>query len=212
MLKCLCLLICLAGTHAAAGAWPRQEGTGFASVATRLTFDDTFMTLTSYSSAYLEYGLNGRHTLGLDAGYSNDGTSRAIAFVRQPLTTTKAGGPIAAELGLGVIDTQIVLRPGISWGRGLDKGWMAADALAEIRMTGATDLKLDLTLGLKDDRGRMLILQLQTGKPFGQAATAQLAPSVVIPFGKSRHLEIGASTDLLERRNYGIKFGLWQDF
>ncbi|SMC91302.1 hypothetical protein [Primorskyibacter flagellatus] len=212
MLNCLCLLICLTGTLANAGAWPRPEGTGFASVATRLSFDDTFMTLTSYSSAYLEYGLNGRHTLGLDAGYSSDGTSRAIVFVRQPLSTTKAGSPIAAELGLGVIDTQTVLRPGISWGRGLDKGWMAADALAEIQMTGATDLKLDLTLGLKDDRGRMLILQLQTGKPFGRAATAQLAPSVVVPFGKSRHLEVGASADLLERRNFRIKFGLWQDF
>ena len=212
MLRCLSLLLCLAGTHAAAGAWPRQEGTWFTSVATRFNFDGSFASTPTYNSAYVEYGLNGRHTLGLDAGQSGDGTSRAIAFLRLPLAETRKGNPLSAELGLGVIDTQIVLRPGMSWGRGLDKGWLAADALGEIGLTGDTTLKLDLTLGLKDDNGRMLILQLQNAISPGTPVTAQFAPSVVVPFGKTRHLEIGASAALLGPRSYAIKFGLWQDF
>jgi hypothetical protein len=212
MLRCICLLLFLTGAQATAGAWPRQEHTAFSSVATQLNFGNVLNTAPSYNSAYLEYGLNGTHTLGLDAGRSSDGTFRAIAFLRMPWTTTKTGNPVAAELGLGIIESQVVIRPGLSWGRGLKNGWLAADAQTELGQSGHFSAKLDMTLGLKDKRGRMLILQLQNSKAVGEAVSAKFVPSVVIPFGKKRHLEIGGSTTLIGQQSYGIKFGLWRDF
>ena len=126
MLRNLILLLCLVATQASAGAWPRQKGSGFASIATRLEFDETYTLSPSYNSIYLEYGLNGRHTLGVDAGQSSDGATRTIAFLRMPLFETKRGNPVAIELGLGKIEEQIVLRPGMSWG-----------ARSEIRLAGS---------------------------------------------------------------------------
>lgn len=212
MLRNLILLLCLVATQASAGAWPRQKGSGFASIATRLEFDETYTLSPSYNSIYLEYGLNGRHTLGVDAGQSSDGATRTVAFLRMPLFETKRGNPVAIELGLGKIDEQIVLRPGMSWGRGLKYGWLAADGLAELYETGNVTLKLDVTFGLKSKAGHMLILQLQNEKPIMAPTQTAFAPSVVLPFGKTRHLEIGGAMSLNDRESYSFKFGLWQDF
>ncbi|TCS65888.1 hypothetical protein EDD52_103307 [Primorskyibacter sedentarius] len=100
----------------------------------------------------------------------------------------------------------------MSWGRGLKYGWLAADGLAELYETGNVTLKLDVTFGLKSKAGHMLILQLQNEKPIMAPTQTAVAPSVVLPFGKKRHLEIGGAMSLNDRESYSFKFGLWQDF
>ena len=67
------LLLALAGTEAAAGAWPRPKGETFVSIATRQTTGARTLIaavqdIRSYSSVYIEHGLTDRLTIGLDAG------------------------------------------------------------------------------------------------------------------------------------------------
>lgn len=219
----LVLALCLSAAQSHAGAWPRDKGTWFASVAAQFSWPQDIATLQSvnptseYYMLYLEYGLTERLTLGLDLGRSERGTGKTIAFARLPVWARDRPLKLAVELGLGQIDGAPVVRPGFSIGRGIrlwDRdGWLSMESQAEIATdSGQADLKLDLTFGLTAQSGRKYLLQVQSGAPADRAAFARLAPSLVIPFGKARYIELGGTYGLTGDETFGVKLGLWQKF
>ena len=212
----LALTLLLPGL-AAAGAWPREKGTGFASATSYLSWAQDYTTWVSYAPAarydtlYLEYGLTDRWTVGLDLGRSVSGGTKLVAFVRYPLGE-RLGIQIAPELGIGQIEGKTVIRPGLSLGKGVARGWAAADFAAELfPETGNADAKLDLTLGMNLGARRAMV-QFQTGQQTGDEAFLRIVPSVTTPLGKRFDLELGVSYGVLGDTSMGLKLGLWTEF
>jgi hypothetical protein len=213
------VLTCIGCAPAQAGAWQREKGAGFAMVSAQVSWPQDLLLATAfgptedYQTFYLEYGLTPRLTLGLDLGRSVSGGDKTIVFFQTPLRNRDTGPKVAAQLGLGRIDSDTVVRPGLSVGWGLERGWVSVDALAEMHTgTGRNDLKLDVTWGrnLKDDR--KLILQMQSGLRQGDPAFARLVPSYVVPLGQRLKAEVGGTYGLTGDRSMGLKFGLWTEF
>ncbi|MGR3375206.1 hypothetical protein [Salipiger abyssi] len=202
-----------------AGAWPREQGRAFVSTSVRLFWPQDIASWTSrqptgqYYTFYGEYGLTNRLTLGADLGRSVSGQGKSVLFLRVPLHMRNARLKIATELGLGVIDGQSVLRPGLSVGLGLRNGWLSAEGLAEISpRKSAADFKLDLTWGWNLGRDRKLMLQMQTGQPYGKEAFARFASSIVLPLTTAFSAEIGGSWDLAGADTFGVLLGVWSEF
>jgi len=216
MVRLFLVFLVLSGP-AFAGAWPRGAGKGFATASTRLLASDPAGPVYRYSTLYLEYGLNDRLTLGLDAGRGVSGDSKVIAFLRFPIIAPRRGTYWAAELGLGQIAGETTLRPGISYGRGFSagqrSGWIAIDTLAEFRVASKrTDLKADVTIGLNYSDRVKGILQLQTGVSSGDPSFLRLAPSVIIRTSQNSNIEFGLNAGLLGDKTLGVTFGFWRDF
>lgn len=219
-----CVLTCvlttgLAASSAQAGAWPRKQGDGFASMSIRLGWPQDIGTWTSmdptedYSTFYFEYGLTDRLTLGADIGHSVSGAGKTVVFFQWPLRQSQKGAQVSAQFGIGVISGQRIARPGLSVGWGLDKGWISFDGVAETYVdSGRTDLKLDMTWGRNLPRDRKLIVQLQSGQPDGRDPFIRIAPSIVLPLRGPVRLEAGTTWGLTGDTSVGLKFGVWTDF
>ena len=201
-----------------AGAWPQARGEGFASSAFRIATEPGSGFISQYSTIYLEYGLGKSLTMGLDIGHSVSGAHKVVAFARIPMRFSHPKTRVALELGLGRINGREVLRPGLSFGRGFSfsksrSGWLSMDAQAEIDLaTRKTDFKADFTFGINHIGGRKTMLQIQTGQPYGRQGFVRLAPSIAIPVGKKRHVEIGVTYGLKGDNQIGLKLGFWQKF
>jgi len=210
----LLFLLSFLPAHAAAGAWLREEGTGFAASSVYATAP--FGAETSYTGLYLEYGLTPNLTFGLDIGRGVTGKNKTVGFVRLPVLGT-GGHRVAAELGFGQIAGERTLRPGLSYGRGLETrlggGWLAVDAYAEYSLDSrALDLKADATLGVSRPSGQKWMLQLQAGQAREEASFLRLVPSMTFELRKGWQLELGLSKALTGARENGVKFGMWHDF
>ncbi len=204
---------------ATAGAWPREQGGVFASATVRLSWPQDMVKARSfeptggYRTLYLEYGLTNRLTVGLDLGRSVSGRRKTVVFGRIPIRNRDTGIKAAFQLGLGTIDDRQIIRPGISLGWGLENGWIAADAVAEMRVeSGEADLKLDVTWGRNLGKGRKLILQMQMGDPVDDPSFARFAPSIVFPLNDMISLETGAAWGIVGDNTFGLKVGLWTQF
>lgn len=213
----LALCLALAGT-AAAGAWPRDKGSGFVSATSRISAPGWLGPYTVYSTTYAEFGLGRRLTAGFDIGHGISGTGKAVVFLRKSFRETAAGHVFAAELGLGRIAGETTIRPGLSYGRGLtrrggDTGWLSVETVAEFRTdSGRVDFKADFTLGLNHGDWLKSVLQLQTGISQGDPSFIRAAPSLVVRLGPKAHAELGVTAGLVGDKDYGVKLGLWRDF
>jgi hypothetical protein len=219
LVAAICLLSAFADRPADAGAWPRKQGDGFASLSVRLGWPQDIETWQSmdptedYSTLYLEYGLTDRLTLGFDIGHSVGGGGKTVFFLQWPLRQADQGPQISAQMGVGTIAGNQVIRPGLSMGWGLKNGWMSLDTVAETYLDdGRTDMKLDMTWGRNLPQDRKLIVQVQTGLPDGRDPFVRIAPSLVLPLRGSVKLETGATFGLTGDSSMGLKFGFWTDF
>ncbi|PVA11292.1 hypothetical protein DC366_06005 [Pelagivirga sediminicola] len=205
-----CLLVWLASGPARAGAWLRAPGDGFASMSLKIMDDDTAKT---YSTFYLEYGLNPDLTGGLDIGSDETGEYKALAFVLMPLLRDELH--IAFQLAAGVIDDEPALRPGISVGRGIRifgrDGWANLDTRAII-VPKDVDLAIDATLGWTMWEETKIIWQVQHGGFVHDPDFLRAAASVVWQISPGRHIEVGATTSLSHAEDFGIQLGMWQSF
>lgn len=215
----LALVLALSAGTARPGPWPREAGTGFLSLSHSLSREAGHPS-TGYSAFYGELGLGGGMTLGLDAGRGDTyGDWSALFFLRRSLDDGRGPNRLAAELGLGRMGAdgtgaQVVLRPGLSWGRGLPSGWATLESYLEYRLAERRAVpKADLTLGLKPGPDRMLIFQLQSGDYPGAPPYLRLAPSYVQRLGRGEaFVEIGLKAGLAGDETLGLKLGLWRAF
>ena len=152
------LLAFLIAGSADAGAWPRAEGSVFLSVGRTSSVVATpvgGLGLQSQDlSLFFEYGLTDDLTVGLDLSSGNGGDmTTGFVFARPPILQDFTKAPLAATVALGVEDrddgvTVPLLRAGLSWGRGLENGWLAFDTFYTTTPTGeGKGWKSDVTIG-----------------------------------------------------------------
>ncbi|PIE14731.1 MAG: hypothetical protein CSA68_09710 [Rhodobacterales bacterium] len=218
------------------GAWPQEKRALFLAYSNGISAasDNRYATNTSL---YLEYGLTPRMTLGIDGYLGPRGTGQeGYVFLRFPIAQHLQKDKLAVTLALGrktipnpwgaAID-QPQAKIGLSWGRGLKRGWLAVDAFAIVpfnkqvspaapAFTGHHNphFSIDFTWGFKPHKRLMLITQLQTGQPANGKFYAKLAPSLVWAMDKEGHsqIEIGLVKGLVGDRSEQVKIGMWRRF
>ena len=213
-LLCVCgLVVTLVARAAHAGPWPREAGETFLSV----SWERDLIRDKGYATIYGEYGLSNRLTLGLDIGANPDGLSKAIGFARIPFGQSPGGMRLALEMGTGVTDKRPVMRPAMSFGRGLNlvgrSGWLTLDIRATVfQDTFDAAWESDLTLGLNATARGKTIVQLQTGQPATGDAYVKLGSSWVMQGLPGRHIEFGVVTGLKNSDALAAKIVLWHTF
>ncbi len=210
----LALMASMMTSAATAGPWPRDEKTGFLSFSLDIEPDDPD---DSFVSLYVEYGLSRDRTIGLDRRQNMDEVAKTIAFLRVPFGAEDRKIKLAYEIGAGVVDDHVVVRPGLTLGNGLSvgerSGWWSWDARALIfDELDRVEFKNDVTFGLQMTPRTKFIVQLQNGIPTDSATFAKLAPSLAIKTKKGRHIQLGVTAGVLESDAFEINLGFWQDF
>ena len=210
------VVLCCLAAPALAGAWQRDRGRWFTATSTTWTMGD-YGYFGYYTSYYGEFGLSDRLTLGIDAGVDENGIVTALVFTRLPLWQGKNGGRVAMEMASGTTGQLPLIRPGVSWGRGMETpwgpGWFAIDTSAAMNtVLGTTTYKLDSTIGISPSDRWKAIFQVQSLVQPGISQSLKIAPSAVVRVGKHMQFEFGASHALMGARQTGLKLGVWVDF
>ncbi len=205
-----CLLAWLAAAPAAAGAWLRDEGSGFSSWTAKVQHGaDT----KGYGTYYLEYGATPDLTVGLDLGGDETGDYKALAFVLMPISRDSLH--VAFQLAVGVLEDDPAFRPGLSFGRGFSigglSGWTNVDLRAAVG-PGDVDLAIDATLGVNMWEGTKTIWQVQHGGQVHRPDFLRLEAAVVWQVAPKIDLEAGLTTGLEDSEDFGVKFGFWRRF
>ncbi|MDP5309152.1 hypothetical protein [Paracoccus spongiarum] len=227
-------LLTLLGGAAQAGPWPRAEGTHFLSLSAERDRDGN-----DYLGIYGEYGLSPRTTLGYEIGHSNAGESSLILWMQRPLDDGDGVFRLTWQGGIGVVrrdgDLSPVALSGLSLGRGfeglLGGGWISAEARVKVAgvtdpvavsaglddgalayLTPETEVKADLTLGLRPRGDLMWINQLRLERRQGQDAEAKLATSLVHDLGGPVKIEAGVVLPLSGGGEQAVKLGSWLEF
>ncbi len=205
---------------ALAGAWAREKGQVFLSFGSSLMLPDGSKTLTSEDpSVYIEYGLTGRLTVGLDYHRDDPGSQHTgFVFARFPLGNPTQRDKFAASFALGgrVDDLSLIdplIQGGLSWGRGLDNGWLAVDASATRSSTDPTFRpKVDLTWGsnLKDDWTSLV--QLQIGRGLDDTTYTKIQPAIIYNVNDTARISLGSTKALSDDSESTLKLDLWLTF
>lgn len=206
-----------------AGAWPREDGTRFTSVKYTLA-DREEVDRPGYLAVYSERGLPHGLTFGYDGGSNLDDYGfSGVLYLRKSLPWRAHW--FGFELGIGLkgdyddagqLQTEPILRPGLSWGRGIRflglNGWAGLESSAEIWVESQDAAgKLDGTVGFSSKRGELFILQLQSGQYPDGDPYLRLAPSYVRRVGPVQ-LELGLQQELTGQARTGLVLGIWTDF
>jgi len=216
MLRVLLLLLLLP-IEASAGAWLRDKGALFLSYSLTMEDPENSGAAVAFAALYAEFGLSHQITVGVDLGSNETGFYKAVAFAIVPLKFTTGAYNMNIEVGGGVIDNRVILRPGLSLGRGFElfgtSGWFSIDTRGELDITGDHNRwSTDVTIGFNTGRRRKMLLQLQQGGPMNDPDVLRLAPSLVFETQPGRHLEIGATAGVENAPDYGFKIGVWRAF
>jgi hypothetical protein len=225
---CMILAVAALPGMAQAGAWPREKGQVFVSVEQAFDWRPAFDGSTErsgYASAYAEYGLTPRLTLGAKAGMAVDRSyHEALAFARLPLLGTDGANRFAADAGAGarwLADGTVepVLRSGLAWGRGYSSrwgdGWIGVEGTwTRAVVSGESHVNLDATVGLNAPSGAHYILQLR-GYDDAKGTVYTVAPSYVRRVTDRLKAQVGATwrpgTDGGEATR-GLFTAVWVEF
>ena len=229
MIRLVLLLALIMPIGVQAGPWPREVGRTFLSLSGERNRADS-----TYASAYAEYGLTPRTTLGVELGRADQAETSAILWLQRALDDGQGPNRFAMQSGVGVIRrdayTLPVVQGALSWGRGFDKGWITAQALA--KMTGSAPdtrapvrpsfaasfltaervVKTDVTVGLRPRDGLMVINSLWLEHPQDEGYSARLMSSVVFNVPGPVQVELGMVNPLSGPAEQAVRLGTWLDF
>ena len=229
MIRLVLLLALIMPIGVQAGPWPREVGRTFLSLSGERNRADS-----TYASAYAEYGLTPRTTLGMELGRADQAETSAILWLQRALDDGQGPNRFAMQSGAGVIrrgdDTLPVVQGALSWGRGFDKGWLSAQVLAKVTgsapdprapvrpsfaasfLTAARVVKTDVTLGLRPRDGLMVINSLWLEHRQDEDASARLMSSVVFDVPGPVQVELGMVNPLSGPAEQAVRLGTWLDF
>ena len=202
---------------AAAGPWTREEHQLFYATGGNFLLSDGAQLPVNYDPTfYAEYGLNGTVTLGTDYHTADQGRIQAaVIFMGFPLGETNGRDVWSAHIGLGgrvdpLNPVEYLTRGGVSWGRGLDTGWLAVDASATYgNIDQVFRPKADVTWGRRLTDRWTTIMQLQTGEGFEDDQYIKINPAITFRFNDRYTLSLGAVHAFTGDRGSALKLDLW---
>ena len=220
---------------AAAGPWARDPGDVFLSYT--LSADTTQDNLANgtfdgqlFHSVYGEVGVGRRITLVFDLGRDTD-TTLGSAFGQYTFTRNASVWQVAAELGLGWVDTvnrepAELYRAGLSVGRGFQRrelgwvpffepesGWFTVNSNIQIDPDGTqTTWESEATFGLFVNDRFGGLLQIQAEEFADDDLAVYLSPGLLIRFGTQATAQIGGRFGIEGSDDVGLRAAIWQDF
>lgn len=205
---------------ACAGAWPRDKGQLFIAAGGNFLLSDGAQLPVYYDpTVYAEYGLSERLTVGMYLYTADAGRVGSIFFFASfPIGDLQSQQKFAAILSLGarantITETEALVRGGLSWGTGLENGWLSVDASATYGTDDNTFRpKIDATYGHRWTDKWTTSLQLQTGQGITNDYYAKIAPSVTYNLRENIKLHLGAVHALTGDRGSALKFETWLTF
>lgn len=214
------LVFLFAASTAKAGAWSREKRQTFIAVGGNFFLLDGATRPVYYDpTAYVEHGLTGRITVGVDFYMADQNQIAAMmGFVRIPIGSIQGTHRLALSFGLGArYDEEngngILARDGVHWGMGLENGWLAADASATTNTRdGIARPKLDLTWGHHWNDRWTSTLQLQTGQGFTGDYYAKVNPNVVYTARQDLDVSFGVIKALTGDQGLALKVETWWTF
>lgn len=203
-----------------AGAWAREKGDMFIAAGGNFWLSDGSQLPVHYDpTLYAEYGLTDRVTIGLDLHTADKGQIiSGFVFANVPLGPTDGRNKWAGNLAYGyrtdaTRPDEVLLRGGLSWGRGLEDGWLAVDASVTFGTADASwRPKLDATWGHNWDDRWTTTFQLQTGQGFTNDYYAKVSPTIVWTMREDIRLSLGYVQALTGDRGAGLKLETWLSF
>ena len=186
MIRLTLLTLSLANS-ADAGAWPRNEGEVFLSFGSNVALLGEAVRPVYYDpTLYLEYGLTGRVTIGVDGFTADRGDAGSLfAFARYAFDLPGSGDAWGVGFGVGTTivpdgSHDMTLRTTLHWGRGLETGWLAVDAEASFGLDrNLTQTKIDATWGYRFDDTWISATQFQVGTGLTGDTYVKVAPSII---------------------------------
>lgn len=214
----ICVACVAAPTHA--GPWTREEGQFFTATGGNFLLSDGAQLPVNYDPTfYAEYGFNDQVTLGVDYHTADQGRIQAaVVFAVFPLPVTTHRDVWSAQIGLGgrfdpLHPVEYLTRGGVSWGRGLDNGWMAVDATATYgNIDQVFRAKADITAGWHLSDRWTAIGQLQTGQGYDGDTYAKINPSLVFRLNEQYSVSLGAVQAMTGDRGSALKLDIWSTF
>lgn len=205
-----------------AGPWLREKGHVFLSFGENLALSDGARLPVHHDPHfYLEWGALETMTLGLSAFSGDAGRETTVEVTAR--MAVDLGLPedhkLAASFGLGgrhiegtdAIETLAIA--GLSWGRGLENGWLAAEARIALRASdGGTEGKLDVTWGHRFSPRWTGMLQLSVGQGHTGDVYAKLAPTAILRVTDATQFTLGFTKGLTGDRGAGLSIGTWVEF
>lgn len=213
------LFVCLAGL-VQAGAWPREKGALFIAAGGNFWLSDGAQLPVHYDpTLYAEFGLTERLTLGLDLYTADKGQILSgFVFASVPIGDLEARNRYMISLAYGTrLDarekTDVLLRGGFHWGRGLENGWLAIDASATYGINDPVwRPKADFTWGRNWSDRWTTTLQLQTGQGFTGDLYAKISPTVIWTMNDDLKFSLGGVQALTGDRGFALKAETWITF
>ncbi len=216
------LVFALWSGPASAGAWMREPGTSFISLATQSDLAKAPRIRPGEGvSIFAEHGLGPRVTIGID-GWRSNGTGAFAAFLRLPLSRPGGAHNFALDLALGGYrgkgqPTDPTIRLALGWGRGfrspLGPGWAQIESSIERRLKSRRSiLKTDLTLGFSVSESRKMMFQTFVSREGRDPVTIKLAPSYVMKIGARLDLVAGLVLGLRNSQSRDLVIGTWISF
>ena len=215
----ICCLLLLAGP-VLAGPWQREKGQWFVASGSNLFLSDGSELPVHYDpTAYVEYGLTPLVTVGLDYHTADRGRIQTgFVFASFPLIDTSGRDRFAASIGFGaradpLHPVEKLTRGGLAWGRGLDTGWLSAEASATYgKIDQVFRPKLDLTWGYNVNDRWTTTAQLQAGQGYDDDTYAKVATSVSYGISDRYRVSIGWVQGLTGDQGGAVKVDLWATY
>ena len=217
--------LCIGAEDARAGAWPREEGAYFIAIGGNVALSEAAQRPVHYDpTLYVEYGLTGDLTVGLDGYLADAGDAGSgYLFARYPLRFGPFGDPdgpwrLAASVGVGRTimpsdEVQGSLRAGVHLGYGMESGWIAVDAdLVQFIGTGELQGKLAGTWGVDLNARWTAIFEAQVGTGLTGDVYAKVSPSIAWHPNERWTLRIGLAHALTGDRGTGFMVQTWLEF
>ena len=216
----LLLMLLLWPALAAAGPWPRDEGTLFIAAGGNFLLSEGAELPVHYDpTLYAEYGLRPRLTLGADLYTADTGRIASVfVFVAADIAPEDAQLRRMAGVGLGYRrnpdgSEEALIRPSLSVGQGLPNGWLAFDGSATWGLSDRTwRPKGDFTWGRSWTDRLTTTFQIQTGTGFSGDHYAKISPTVVWSLTPAIKVNLGAVQALTGDRGGALKFETWLTF
>ncbi len=207
-------------TAAHAGAWAREKGQVFLAAATNLWISDAGDDGLYYDPTfYAEYGLTDRITLGLDYfSTARNSVHTGMIFAQFPLGDVTGPDRFAASFAIGArtdfeLEFDYLQRGSLSWGRGLDSGWLALDLSATYnRNDQLYRPKADFTWGRNLNDTWTTMLQLQSGETMEDDLFVKLSPAIVYGINDTLRISLSGTGPLKGNAERSIRLGVWQIF
>lgn len=216
----LCLVTAFLTGPALAGAWAREKGQLFIAAGGNFWLSDGAQLPVYYDpTLYAEFGFTERITLGLDLHTADRGQIfSAFVFANAPIGPTDGPNRFSANLAYGfrtdaVRPDEVLMRGGLSWGRGLENGWLAVDATATVGTADRTwRPKVDATWGHNWSDRWTSVLQLQTGQGFTNDYYAKISTGVIWSYSEDVRISLAWVQGLTGDKGAGMKLETWLTF